>query len=177
MSNVKKKKIASTPFSAITVVSPSRINGERKNQDRARWFESYQSAGLADGVSLSPYSAEAATIATNFTPVLFNNHLPFRLGIAADLLMAQRDAIPLSRLKVRHDLPADMRQLLEEVVRDKMKQSHQTTLLRSRLGQRRTVWWLTLLTAETRRFWHSVRRDSFYILRLPVAWIPVTTRS
>jgi hypothetical protein len=81
-------------YAAIVVVSPLVHGEDKKDQDRARFFEPGQSACLCDGVTSSPDSAQAAELVTSFAPTLFQGNVAERLGVLCDLLMALRQESP-----------------------------------------------------------------------------------
>ena len=58
-------------YTAITVISPLVDGTEKKDQDRAQWYEPGQIAALSDGVTTSLYSQNAAEIVTLFIPSIF----------------------------------------------------------------------------------------------------------
>jgi len=51
----------SCPYDATVMVSPARLGGEKKDQDRAVWFEQGMAAVVCDGVTSSPCAGEAMT--------------------------------------------------------------------------------------------------------------------
>ena len=81
---------ASFPDRVLTVTSPMCFGGEDKNQDRVRWCASTRTAGICDGVTSSPFAADAAEMVAEFTPALFQGSIEDRLHAISDLLVARR---------------------------------------------------------------------------------------
>jgi len=128
-------------YAAIKVVSPKTWDGEKKDQDRARWFEPGQIACVGDGVSSSPNSAKAAEIITQFAPSLFCGNLNDRLEMLCDVLMAQRQECQLqTEINVPEGTPESMRQMLQRVVQSKKAVSFQSTMIAAQFAtDERTV--------------------------------------
>lgn len=122
-------------FHALKVVSPLMFGDDKKDQDRARWFEPGQIACVCDGVTSSPNSAEAAELAVSFAPVLFEGRVHERLAALADLLMAhRRECQQSSEVFFPKHTSEAMQRMLREVVREKRAISFQTTLVAARFA-------------------------------------------
>jgi len=127
-----KSDITSTneAYTATTVVSSMVQDGEKKDQDRARWFEPGQVACIGDGVSSSPNSAKAAEIITQFVPSLFCGNLTDRLEMLCDVLIAQRRQCQLdNEINLPEGTSESMRQMLLKVVQSKKAVSFQSTMI------------------------------------------------
>ncbi len=104
-------------------------DGEEKDQDRARWFVPGSIAAVADGVTTSPHSARAAELVIQYSPVLFQQEPEERLGSVVDLLLASRMEAIRHGIQTSSDVPKAMQGILQDVAREKMAASYQTTLV------------------------------------------------
>jgi len=125
--------ISSNTYTAIVGVSPMIECGEEKDQDRAVWFPRSQTAGLADGVSNSPNSKDAATIMTEYCPTLYVGDPEKKLRAVCDLLELKRQERMASEIKVPSHIPEHMKELLVEASRQKLAESYQTTFVSVKL--------------------------------------------
>jgi len=116
-------------YDAVVIVSPMCFGDESKDQDRALWFAPGQTAVVCDGVTSSPFAAEAAEIAARFSLVLFQGDVRERLRSICDFLVIRRLEAQRSGAVPPSSIPEAMRTLLDEVVKVKMAQSFQTTLV------------------------------------------------
>ena len=117
-------------YTAMTVISPMVQDGEKKDQDRARWFEPGQIACVGDGVNSSPNSDKAAQIITQYAPVLFCGNLNDRLEMLCDVLMVhRREYQSKTEINVAEGTTESMRQMLRKVVRSKKAISFQSTMI------------------------------------------------
>jgi len=117
-------------YTATVVVSPLVSGEDKKDQDRARFFEPGQSACLCDGVTSSPDSAKAAELATSFAPTLFQGHVIRRLEVLCALLMAHRqESMAADDVRIPAGTPEAMRRMLQKVVQSKKAESFQTTII------------------------------------------------
>ena len=119
----------SCPYEAVVMVSPATAGGEKKDQDRAAWFEPGTTACICDGVTTSPFAAEAAALVADFSQVLFAGDVEERLKAVSDLLISRRLAALEQPVSVGHGALPAMVSILQEVAREKMRQSFQTTLV------------------------------------------------
>lgn len=133
--------MSNSQYSALAVVSPMFSGGEAKNQDRARWYGSTQIACVCDGVSSSPFSAEAAEYLTMAIPPVFCSDINKRLEMAADILLKQRIELCANMPVIQGEkYTLGMQQMLLDVVRQKNTSSFQTTLIAIRIsGSRDSV--------------------------------------
>jgi hypothetical protein len=116
-------------FEAITTVSAAQLGGESKDQDRACWSGPNRTAGLADGVTTSPYGERAAKFLCDFCPALFRGPIEARLGAATDLLMTRRLEAQASQPATPAGMEEGMEAMLRDVAREKMAQSYQSTFV------------------------------------------------
>ena len=107
--------------------------GEEKDQDRAVWFPQGQTAGLADGVSNSPNSKDAATIVTEYCPSLYVGDPEQKLRAICDLFELKREERMASEIKVPSHIPEHMKELLVGASRQKLAESYQTTFVSAKL--------------------------------------------
>ena len=120
-------------YKALTVVSPATLGGEVKNQDRALWHESSQTAGLCDGVTSSPNSSQAAELVTTVIPALFAGDTSERLAMMCDILMAQRrECIKNRNILFPENATENMQNMLLRVIYQKLSVSFQTTMVAAR---------------------------------------------
>jgi len=118
-----------SPYTAAVVVSPMCQGGETKDQDKARWFPPGLVACVCDGVTSSPFAAEAAEMATDYAPVLFQGQVRERLRVLADLLASRRAEAGRRKMSVPEGVPQAMKAMLEEVACARLGESFQTTLV------------------------------------------------
>jgi serine/threonine protein phosphatase PrpC len=124
----------SVEYTAQTIVSPMMLGDDKKDQDRARWHEPCQVAGVFDGVSSSPNSAEAAELAVRLLPALFVHDPHDRFAILCDLLMANRqECMEDDEVDLPDNMPPAMRDMISKVVRQKRAESYQTTMVAARI--------------------------------------------
>lgn len=102
---------------------------EAKNQDRAVWYPSIQTACECDGVTSSPFSAEAAELITNFSPALFPDNIPSRLRVICDLLTFRRNEKIDSTFNLPQQISPSMQKMLQNAVQQKIMHSFQTTMV------------------------------------------------
>ncbi len=116
---------------AITVRSPAQFGDEAKDQDRVLWSPAMATACICDGVISSPSSEKAAEIASRFSPVLFKDgdHLEDNLRALADLLVVHRLESQQMPVKTSPSASKAMRAMLQEVARENLARSFQTTLV------------------------------------------------
>lgn len=119
-------------YQAITIISPMYDGEEKKDQDRAVWFEASQTACVCDGVTSSPYAVEAADLVTVFSPAIFSDDVKGRLRAVCDLLTALRAEKLHSEIHVPSDVPVGMQGMLQDAARQSIEHSHQTTLVAAR---------------------------------------------
>lgn len=123
-----------SPFDAMTIVSPAKLTGEEKNQDRAGWHASARTATVCDGTSSSPHAELAAEAGVEFGPALFFNNPSSRddvfgrLAVLCDILVAKRLARRQAVIDRRNDHADPMQRMLQQVVEQKLTQGFQTTL-------------------------------------------------
>ncbi|GEM_PF-1824283 len=115
-------------YEALTVVSPMRRDGEIKNQDRARWFARARVACVCDGLTSSPFSAQSAELVMAFAPALFGGDVEDRLRALCDVLVTRRGEATDSKAEFSSSASEPMRALLNDVAREKMAASFQTTI-------------------------------------------------
>ena len=131
MNNIATSIVAK--HEAVTVVSPMCLGGESKNQDRAGWFPVGMTACVCDGVSASPYAAQAAQFVLDYSPLLFCGDPEQRLAVICDLLNYRRAEATQAEFKVTAGTSAAMQQMLQEVARQRVANSYQTTLMAASL--------------------------------------------
>ncbi len=126
---------------AITVRSAAQFGGEQKDQDRTLWSRAMATACVCDGVSSSPSSDQAAEIASRFSPVLFKDesHLEANLRALADLLVISRIELQQIQLKISSGTSEAMRTMLQEVARENLSRSFQTTLVTASFARTKDV--------------------------------------
>jgi hypothetical protein len=116
---------------AIVVRSPMSMGGETKDQDRAFWSAASRTACVCDGVSSSPYAAEAAETCAAFSPALFRNEesLENNLGALSHFLEVHRAEAQRASLIPPQGASQEMQALLRDIATEKLQQSFQTTLV------------------------------------------------
>jgi len=120
-------------YDALVVVSPAVAGGERKDQDRAAWFQKSHVAVVCDGTTSSPHAAEAADLAAKFAPLLFKGSPKVRLSTLCEFLLEQRLQSLSRPVVLKADTPAGMRDTLVEIVLKQRGQGFQTTLASAEL--------------------------------------------
>jgi len=120
-------------YAALTVTSPACFAGDEKDQDRARWSEPSLTACVCDGVTSSPFAAEAADIVARFSPALFQGNVPNRLRSICDLLVVRRLEAQRAGIATPAGIPKAMQSMLQEVTHEKTTRSFQTTLVAANL--------------------------------------------
>ena len=116
-------------YEALTITSPVCLGGETKDQDRVCWYGPGLVGAASDGTTASAYSGQAAEIVAAACPALFKGNIRERLAMICDLLMAKRDQAQLGSPSFPAIANPSMRKMLEEVARDRMRTSFQTTLV------------------------------------------------
>jgi len=114
---------------ALAIVSPACLGSEEKNQDRAFWSPAVGVAAVCDGVTTSPFAAEAAELVSRASPLLFGGELEDRLRVLCELLVARRLEARVSGIKPHPSMPEAMQEMLREVAEEKMARAFQTTLV------------------------------------------------
>ena len=116
-------------YRGIAVISPMYDGEEKKDQDRAVWYEASQTACLCDGVTSSPYAVDAAQLVTICSLVLLSNDVKMMLRVICDLLIALRNEKLHREIHVPNDTPAAMQAVLQEAASQSIQHSYQTTLV------------------------------------------------
>ncbi len=115
-------------FNIIRGVSPSIHGGETKNQDRATVHCRNFTACVCDGVTSSAHAEEAASIVSQFAPVIFNGK-NVALKTLSDLLTAHRKTALQAGITLDASIPDSMKEMLRDTARRQLKDSYQTTLV------------------------------------------------
>ncbi|MBM4030175.1 MAG: protein phosphatase 2C domain-containing protein [Planctomycetes bacterium] len=113
---------------ALAIVSPACLGNEEKNQDRVFWSPAVGVAAVCDGVTTSPFAAEAAELVSKSSPLLFGGELEDRLRVLCELLVARRLEARGAGIKPCLGMPEAMQEMLREVAEEKMARAFQTTL-------------------------------------------------
>jgi len=121
-------------YQAVVVVSPMWDGEEKKDQDRAVWYEASQAACICDAVTSSPYGVKAADLAIIFSLVLFSGGVKSILRTLCNLLIALRAEKLHSEIHLPNDTPAAMQPVLQEVARRSIECSYQTTLVAAKFA-------------------------------------------
>jgi serine/threonine protein phosphatase PrpC len=117
-------------YTATRVVSPMTDGEEKKDQDRAAWWPAALTASMCDGVTSSPFSAEAAELVSQFSPVIFSdNNININLKLICDLLMTLRNEKLQTKITTPSHISEQMQQMLQQVAQENIKSSFQTTLV------------------------------------------------
>jgi len=116
-------------FDALVVVSPACEGQDTKDQDRARWSAPMRVAAVCDGVTSSPYSAAAAKLAAEMSPMLFGGNTEERMRALSELLIARRLEAQRARVDPPSSTPEPMRRMLQEVAQEQLRAAFQTTLV------------------------------------------------
>jgi serine/threonine protein phosphatase PrpC len=119
-------------YQAIAVVSPMFDGPDVKDQDRAVWFDSSQTACVCDGATSSPFGELAADFVTIWSRALFSGDWTERLRFLSDILIAARTEKLTCDIRVPADMPSEMKAILQDAAREKIKSSFQTTLVAAR---------------------------------------------
>ncbi len=126
------------PWTAIQVMSHGHEDGFPKDQDRISWFQDSRIACVCDGVSTSPYAAEAAAeVAKNAHYLFDNNHGLGPVQVIAKLsahLRSCREAAHNKPLSVAVNVPEQMQAIILEQARKKLRYSYQTTIVAAQLN-------------------------------------------
>ncbi|MFC1762819.1 hypothetical protein ACFL6U_12170 [Planctomycetota bacterium] len=148
-------------YKAFTVVSPMGLGENKKDQDRARFFEPGQIACVCDGVSSSPDSAKAAELTTTFAPALFSENPHNRMEMLCDLLIAHRQECQATgKINLPQGTPEAMRPMLQKVVESKKAISYQTTLIAAQfITDDHTVFTRTIKCGDSSFFAFSPRGE------------------
>lgn len=120
-------------WDALTVVSPMCLGGEEKDQDRACWYRRPAVACICDGLTSSPYSAEAARIGVEYSPALFGGNIEERLSGLADVLLTRRWEAQSAAIRIPPETPAAMWPAIREAARQRLESAYQTTLVAASL--------------------------------------------
>lgn len=115
-------------FNIISVVSPSVFGGETKNQDRVTFDSLTLTACVCDGVTSSPHSEGAASIVSEFAPVIFNSKTA-NLKTLSDLLVSKRRTAIDVGVTVDASMPDAMKRVVLDATQHKLRYSYQTTLI------------------------------------------------
>lgn len=122
-----------TTHEAISVVSPGEEDEEKKDQDRVFSTEFSDSAKancqvaiVCDGTTTSPYSAAAAEEVAGRVQSLFQEDGLLR---TAEILKQRRLALLERPLKLEDGQSAMLRNMFEEIVKQKYQNSYQTTAI------------------------------------------------
>ncbi len=116
-------------YKAIKVVSPMYDGQDKKDQDRAVWFPTALSGCICDGVTSSPFSADAAEIVAQFSPALFLDNSNYTLKILCDHLMLQRAEKVNSKIGISLSGQPQLQEIMQEVALEKNKSCYQTTIV------------------------------------------------
>lgn len=121
---------ASNGSAGIVVVSPCIHSEEEKNQDRAAWYPRNAVAAVADGVTQSPCSSDAAQMAVDFAPVLLHhNNCNSTWLVLRDMLLTRRIEREGFDPELNDEYTSEMRSFMTQLSRKKMATSFQTTLV------------------------------------------------
>jgi len=112
----------------LVTVSPSKFGGEAKNQDRAAFDPRTQTACVCDGITSSPYAAQAAEIIAKAAPVILDDP-EVHLKTAVEILNHRREISLASPVRVSSTVPAAIRQLVQESAGSTLRTSFQTTMV------------------------------------------------
>lgn len=106
---------------------------EKKDQDRAIWFHASQVGCVCDGVTSSPFSSESAELVSHYSPILFSNEIGERMQVLCDLLMVMRNEKLSTNVNLQPEASKEMQIMLKKVVQEKIRYSHQTTVVATKL--------------------------------------------
>jgi serine/threonine protein phosphatase PrpC len=139
---------------AMAVRSPMCLGREDKDQDRVYWSAATQVACVCDGVSSSPFSAQAAEIASQFSPVLLKgaDNTGESLRALADLLVVRRLEAQHSPVQTPDSASEAMRAVLRDVAEERLAESFQTTLVAASFVQADDVILTRILTVGDSAF-------------------------
>jgi len=122
-------------YEGLIIQSPIVFGGDKKDQDRARWSEPCQIACVCDGVSSSPYAAEAAGLASSCAPFIFNGTIQDRLEMLCEFLMTLRkDCQENKEVIYPENTPVSMQQILYEIIMRKRSIAYQTTMVAAKIA-------------------------------------------
>ncbi len=119
---------------AIVVQSKGYEEDTPKDQDRARWFPHSRVACVCDGTSTSPYAAEAAELVASQAERFFANveaptgHREACALLRRELLRRRQEAAERP-VRTGEGLPEMMRAALLAAARERLRWSHQTTVV------------------------------------------------
>ena len=119
---------ALTNVNVIVTVSPSVFGGEAKNQDRAAFDDSTQTACVCDGITSSPHAGRAAKIITKAASLILDDPST-NLEMATNYLLDRRIAALASPVKINASVSAPIRSLVQEAAKESLKKSFQTTFV------------------------------------------------
>lgn len=115
-------------FGALTVVSPAMLCGEPKDQDRAMWYSRLRTACLADGVSSSPYAAQAASQGVRLGPLVSLRGASEGLRTISNVLLMRRMEAQSRGFKAPSGTSEALQPMLEEAVQARLADAYQTTI-------------------------------------------------
>lgn len=121
-------------YEATIGISPMYDGQEMKDQDRAVWSPTALTACLCDGVTSSPFSAEAAALTCTYSRVLFRGDTPKRLSALCELLLALRADKLRSGIALSPDNPQTMHAILRDAAHQNLLHSFQTTLVAAHIA-------------------------------------------
>lgn len=123
----------------VCVLSPGKEDEELKDQDRicltTRQEDSalLQFAAVCDGITTSPYAAEAAAYATGHVELLLH---PDGLKQVVDELRKMRAMLAVKPIELGEYQSDILKNIFVDIVRTKQQRSHQTTFISVRLAHR-----------------------------------------
>ena len=116
-------------YKVIRQTSPMHDEKDMKDQDRAVWYPTALTACVCDGVTSSSFSADAAELVTQFSPVIFKGDIEDRLKTICDLLITLRNDKLNSKIIMPPNISKQTQEILQEVARENMRSSFQTTMV------------------------------------------------
>jgi serine/threonine protein phosphatase PrpC len=126
-------------YRSVCVVSPGKEDDELKDQDRIRLATRQedrallQFAAVCDGITTSPYAAEAAAYAASHVELLFNVD---GLKQIVDELRKMRAMLAEKPIELSEYKSEILKNIFVDVVRAKQQRSHQTTFVAVRMNHR-----------------------------------------
>lgn len=115
-------------FHHWVVRSPAVDADGPKDQDRVAWYPDEGVACLCDGLTSSPRAADAADfVVTNARSIFDGSEEPV-IALSRELLALRAEANGIS-IQVDSELPEPVRTFVLEAAREKMRHSHQTTMV------------------------------------------------
>lgn len=124
---------------SVCVLSPGKEDEELKDQDRICLATRQddrallQFAAVCDGITTSPYAAEAAAYAASHVELLLN---PDGLKQVVDELRKMRAMLAAKPIELGEYQSEILKNIFVDVVRAKQQRSHQTTFIAVRLAHR-----------------------------------------